>query len=210
MQFEFYLRVALSRTHKKNQIQFHDQLLFYTGCRKLPLGRGKQVLRRREERVGLTAGAQRWALQGLDLLAERTGRLRGRPAHLLVGERGEREAVFYLRQQGYTVVARRWRTGRLRGDADVIAWDGDVLCFVEVKTRAERTAMDPAEAAVDDDKRRMLRKMADAYVRGFPEAERGRVVVRFDVVAVYLAGTMAAGARTAEFELFRGAFGRGD
>lgn len=143
-------------------------------------------------------------------LAERSGRLRGRPLHLLVGERGEREAVFYLRSEGYTAVARRWRTGRLRGDVDVIAWDGDVLCFVEVKTRAERRAMDPAEAAVDEDKRRMLRKMADAYVRGFPEAERGRVVVRFDVLAVYLLGTMAAGAHGAEFELFRGAFGRRD
>lgn len=142
------------------------------------------------------------------MMAERTGRLRGRPGHLLVGERGEREAVFYLRAQGYTVVARRWRTGRLRGDADVIAWDGDALCFVEVKTRAERKAMDPAEAAVGEDKRRMLRRMADAYLRGFPEGERGRLVVRFDVLAVYLAGTAARGARGAEFELFRGAFGR--
>ena len=158
--------------------------------------------------MGIASGAQRWALRRMEVLAERTGRLRGRPVHLLVGERGEREAVFYLREQGYTVVARRWRTGRLRGDVDVIAWDGDVLCFVEVKTRAERNVMDPAEAAVDDDKRRMLRKMADAYVRGFPEEERGRVVVRFDVVAVYLAGTTAAGARAVEFEMLRGAFGR--
>ena len=156
----------------------------------------------------MTTRAQRWGLQRLELLAERMGRLRGRPTHLLVGERGEREAVFHLREQGYTVVARRWRTGRLRGDVDVIAWDGDVLCFVEVKTRAERKVMDPAEAAVDEDKRRMLRKMADAYVRGFPEQARGRLVMRFDVVAVYLAGTAAAGAQTAAFELFRGAFGR--
>ena len=156
----------------------------------------------------MSSGVQRWALARLDVLAERTGRLRGRPAHLLVGERGEREAVFYLRSQGYVVVARRWRTGRLRGDVDVIAWDGDALCFIEVKTRAERKVMDPAEAAVDEDKRRMLRKMADAYLRGFPEAERGRVLVRFDVVAVYLAGPTAVGASGAEMELFRGAFGR--
>ena len=156
----------------------------------------------------IASKAQRWGLQQLELLAERAGRLRARPTHLLVGERGEREAMFYLRSQGYTVVARRWRTGRLRGDVDLIAWDEDVLCFVEVKTRAERKAMDPAEAAVDEDKRRMLRRMADAYLRGFPEEERGRVVVRFDVVAVYLAGTAATGARRAGFELFRGAFER--
>ena len=157
-------------------------------------------------RVGVRA--QWWALRRLDQVAERAGRLRGRPSHLLVGERGEREAVFYLRAQGYTVVARRWRTGRLRGDVDLIAWDGEVLCFVEVKTRAERKVMDPAEAAVDEDKRHMLRRMAEAYLRGFPEEQRGRVVVRFDVVAVYLVGTGAAGAQGAEFELFRGAFGR--
>ena len=201
---EFYLRVALSRTHKKNQIRFHDQVLFYTDCRKLPgnFCVGGVVLER------VSVGAQRWALRKMDGLAERAGRLRGRPAHLLVGERGEREAVFSLRAQGYTVVARRWRTGRLRGDVDLIAWDGDVLCFVEVKTRTERKVTDPAEAAVDEDKRRMLRRMADAYLRRFPEAERGQVVVRFDVLAVYLTGTAATGAHGAEFELFRGAFGR--
>ncbi len=156
----------------------------------------------------VTLGAQRWAFHRMERLAERTGRLRGRPTHLLVGERREREAMFYLRAQGYTVVARRWRTGRLRGDVDLIAWEGDTLCFVEVKTRAERNVMDPAEAAVDEEKRRMLRKMADAYVRGFPEEERRRVVVRFDVLAVYLGGTAAAAAHGVAFELFRGAFGR--
>ena len=156
----------------------------------------------------MSVGAQRWVLRGAEELAERTGRLHGRPTHLLVGERGEREAMFYLRQQGYLVVARRWKTGRLRGEVDVIAWEGDVLCFVEVKTRATRNEMDPAEAAVDRDKRRMVRMMAEAYLRGFPEAERTGVLVRFDVLAVYLAGTAAAGARGAEIELIRGAFRR--
>ena len=156
----------------------------------------------------VAVGAQRWALRRMDAVAERTGRLRGRPAHLLVGERGEREAMFFLRGQGYVVVARRWKSGRLRGEVDVIAWDEDVLCFVEVKTRAARNAMDPAEAAVDRDKQRMVRTMAEAYLRGFPEEERTRVPVRFDVLAVYLQGTAAAGSRGVEIELFRGAFRR--
>ncbi len=158
--------------------------------------------------TGVSLRAQRWALRRLDRLGERSGRLRGRPEHLLVGERGEREAMFYLREQGYTVVARRWKTARLRGDVDLIAWEADVLCFVEVKTRAERNVMDPAEAAVDHEKQRMLRKMANAYVRGFPESERGRIAVRFDVLAVYLQGGSALGAWRPEFELFRGAFTR--
>lgn len=152
--------------------------------------------------------AQRWVLRRMDQVAERLGRLRGRPEHLLVGERGEREAMFYLQEQGYAVVARRWRTGRLRGDLDLIGWEEDALCFVEVKTRAERKELDPAEAAVDEEKRRMLRKMGDAYLRGFPEDERRKIRVRFDVLAVYLSGHTARGAWQPEFDLFRNAFDR--
>ena len=161
---------------------------------------------------GVSIVTQRWALRRLDRLSERLGRLRGRPAHLLVGERGEREAWLHLRAERFLVVARRWTTGRLRGDLDLIAWEGDVLCFVEVKTRAERNVMDPAESAVDEDKRRMLRKMANAYLRGFAEKERRGVVTRFDVLAVYLGSASLKRSGAGEdagvaFELFRGAFG---
>ena len=48
---------------------------------------------------------------------------------------------------------------------------GSRLCFVEVKTRSGRDAM-PAESAVDRDKQEMLRRMARAYLRGFPEKLR--------------------------------------
>lgn len=154
--------------------------------------------------------AQCWALRRLDRIAERTGRLHARPAHLLVGERGEREALFYLKSQGYTIVAHRWRTGRLRGDVDLIAWEADWLCFIEVKTRAERNLLDPAEAAVDADKRRMLRRMAAAYLRGFPETERRSIPFRFDLISVYLTGQSAENAWSPQVELFRNAFGNAD
>jgi putative endonuclease len=101
---------------------------------------------------------------------------------------------------GYTVVARRWKSAKLWGDVDLIGWDGEWLCFVEVKTRSGRDAM-PAEAAVDREKREMLRRMARAYLRVFPEKLRAEVPVRFDVVSVYLLPTGV------EFELYRGAFG---
>ena len=123
------------------------------------------------------------------------------PEHLAVGLRGEREALFHLRGLGYVVVARRWRTAKLRGDVDLIGWDGDRLCFVEVKTRTGRDGMDPAEAAVDEPKREMLRRMARAYGKRFPAKLRGEVAVRFDVVSVYLQPTGV------EFEVYRGAFG---
>ena len=134
----------------------------------------------------------------------RFGPARRRPRHLALGEQGEREALFALRREGYTVVARRWRSPKARGDVDLIAWEGDQLCFIEVKTRAERNPLDPAQAAVDRDKQRVLRRLAGAYLRGFPEGKRDRVRVRFDIIAVYL--DHARPARVPEFDLFRNAF----
>jgi putative endonuclease len=145
-------------------------------------------------------GFQAWAIRRMDTLAVRRPLGRGMPAHLATGERGEREALFYLRKMGYTVVARRWRSAKLWGDIDLIGWDGEWLCFIEVKTRTGRDAMEPADAAVDAPKQKMLRKMARAYLKGFPRELRDEVRVRFDVVSVYM---MAAGP---EFELRRGAF----
>jgi putative endonuclease len=149
---------------------------------------------------GLWIDVQAWALRRIDALAARRARGRGLPAHLATGERGEREALFHLRKLGYIVVARRWKNAKLWGDVDLIGWDGERLCFVEVKTRSGRDA-GAAELAVDRDKQDMLRRMARAYLRGFPEELRKDVPVRFDVVSVYL---LASGV---EFDLYRGAFG---
>jgi putative endonuclease len=54
---------------------------------------------------------------------------------------------------------------------------------------------------VDREKQAMLRRMAKAYLRGFPENLRDGIAVRFDVMSVYL---LPAGV---ECELYRGAFG---
>jgi len=136
---------------------------------------------------------QEWGLRRLD-----RNRSQSTPAHLLTGLRGERAALFELRRRGYTVVAQRWNSARMRGDVDLVGWDGEWLCFVEVKTRTSR-GMTPAESAVDDDKRTMIRRMARLYLRGFPESERRTIPVRFDVVSVYPGDV-------AEFEVFKGAF----
>ena len=89
-------------------------------------------------------GFQVWAMRRMDLLARRRGPGGDRAAHLATGDRGEREALFHLRTMGYTIVARRWKSAKLWGDVDLIGWDGEWLCFVEVKTRSGRDAM-PAE-----------------------------------------------------------------
>jgi len=86
------------------------------------------------------------------------------PAHHRVGRRGEEEAYFYLRKHGYVIVARNYRSARRRGEIDLVGWDRDVLCFVEVKTRTSRDVK-PAEAAVDREKRRELGGMARDYLR---------------------------------------------
>jgi len=141
--------------------------------------------------------AQERMLQRLDRV--RIRRLPKTPPHLLTGLRGERAALFELRRRGMTIVARRWTTPKLRGDVDLIAWDGNRLCFIEVKTRTARD-MTPAEVAVDDPKRDMLRSLARAYLHTFPERERASISVRFDVVSVY-----ALKDKT-DFQIFPGAF----
>jgi putative endonuclease len=107
------------------------------------------------------------------------------PEHLLIGERGEDAAFFHLRALGYTVVARRWRSARIPGDLDLVAWDGPTLIVFEVKTRTARD-LASAEAAVDIYKQQMLRKMASAYLRQLPEPDRKSIILRFDVLSVYL------------------------
>lgn len=119
-------------------------------------------------------------------------------AHLITGRRGELAAYFYLRRQGFTVVARGWKSGQVRGDLDLIAWEGETLCFIEVKTRTTR-AFATAEAAVDDEKRTILRRLARHYMRQLPKQD---VPVRFDILSIYLEPDKAN-----ELELFRAAFG---
>ena len=149
--------------------------------------------------MGIGLAIEVGLLRRLDKLTSRQGRITA--PHLATGLEGEREALFHLRGLGYVVVARRWKSARLRGDVDLIGWDGERLCFVEVKTRTERDAMEPAESAVDEEKQRMLRKMARAYLKGFPRELRDAVQVRFDVVSVYLQ------AAEIEFEVRKGVFG---
>jgi putative endonuclease len=139
------------------------------------------------------------ALKALDGLAAWRGRSAELPEHLETGIAGEEAAYFHLRHKGYTVVARRWSAGNAPGDLDLIAWQGPVLCFVEVKTRTAHD-MTPAEVAVDVHKRRTLRRLARQYIRLLPGETAPQA--RFDVISVYLVP-----GREAECTLFEAAFG---
>jgi putative endonuclease len=153
--------------------------------------------------MGWLSQARIRCLQGavlrLDVLAKGRGRTRAIPAHLLTGLEGEDAVYFYLRRKGYTIVARRWSSSTSRGDIDLVAWQGPLLCIVEVKTR---TAHDlaPAEVAVDFNKRQMLRQLARHYVRQLPHENAPQV--RFDVVSAYLIP-----GKEKEFVHFENAFG---
>lgn len=131
----------------------------------------------------LPAFFTRTVLRTLDRLAFRVLPTDKRPAHLRTGVRGEEDAYFHLRQLGYTMVARNYRTPRCRGEIDLIGWDKDILCFVEVKTRTSHRVK-PAEAAVDYHKRRELRQVAREYLRQLPPSCQWR----FDIVSVYYDG----------------------
>lgn len=101
-------------------------------------------------------------------------------AHLETGRRGERLAYWHLRQAGYTVVARNRRPGAREGELDIVAWDGPVLAFVEVKTRMSSDA-GPPEAAVLPKQRRRILQSAQAYLR---RLGRRDVSYRFDIASV--------------------------
>ena len=122
----------------------------------------------------------------LDWLAAQRGYRSDLPQHLQTGERGEEAAFFFLRHNGFVVVARRWRFGQVPGDLDLIAWDGNILCFVEVKTRTSKD-LATASSAVDREKRRTLRRLARHYLRQLPEPEEANTQppTRFDIITIY-------------------------
>jgi putative endonuclease len=115
------------------------------------------------------------------------------PEHLRTGDAGEERAYFHLRKLGYVMVARKFRSARTRGDIDLIAWEGDTLCFIEVKTRSTRDVK-PPEAAVDQDKREQLGRVAREYLRSLSEIPK----FRFDLLTIQLEDR-----KSPEINLFR-------
>jgi len=144
----------------------------------------------------LPARFTRTIVRSLDWLAQRTHPADPKPPHQRIGVRGEEDAYFHLRKLGYVMVARNFRSPRCRGEIDLIGWDDDVLCFIEVKTRTSRDVK-PPEAAVDRHKRREVAEVAREYRRRLPPSCQWR----FDIVSVYYDGF----AHRPQIEVFRNA-----
>ena len=137
----------------------------------------------------------RLTLRALDSFIRLLPRKDSTPQHLHTGRRGEEAAYFYLREQGYVIIARNYRSPRSRSELDLVGWDGATLCFIEVKTRTTRNIM-PAEAAVDAEKQHDLSRVAREFLRKIKDDPP----IRFDIVSVYFEGGAPA------IELFRNAF----
>lgn len=98
------------------------------------------------------------------------------------GRMGEDLAHRYLRGRSCIIVARNYRTRSGSGEIDLVAWHGETLAFVEVKTRASKEFGEP-DRAVDAEKRgRLLRAARDYARRADVEWEK----TRFDIVSVVL------------------------
>lgn len=111
------------------------------------------------------------------------------PVTKVLGQLGERLAAQYLERRGFRLVAANVvvPVGRNRLDAivnaevDLIAYDGETLAFVEVKTRSSEFAA--PETAVDLRKQRQIIRAARAYRQIF---RLNRAMFRYDVVAIVL------------------------
>ena len=107
-----------------------------------------------------------------------------------LGERGEALAADFLIKNGYRLIVANFKVpvGRnskgvqVTGEIDLIALDGETLCFVEVKTRRS-DEFTPIITAVDTRKQRQITRTAKVYRRIFGVRE---MKYRFDVVTVLM------------------------
>lgn len=104
-------------------------------------------------------------------------------AHNELGKWGEDLAADYLQRKGYTIIERDWKSGRR--DLDIVAKNGDVIVFVEVKTRRNSLYGQPEEA-VDYRKLQSLQQAINHYIK----FRHIRQEVRFDIISIV--GTIGA------------------
>jgi putative endonuclease len=101
------------------------------------------------------------------------------------GVRGETYAYWYLRRHGYTIISRNYMVPGFKGELDLVGYDGPVLAFVEVKTRAYSSEKPGTrvlpEDAVTPEKQRKLVRMARQFLNEWRIKE---AACRFDVLAI--------------------------
>jgi putative endonuclease len=101
--------------------------------------------------------------------------------HSKIGIKGEQIATDFLLNKGYNIISRNWRSGKK--EVDIIATIGDLLVFVEVKTRTSTSFLFPEEA-VNRKKQQFLKAAATS----FTEENRNYINFRFDIISVLING----------------------
>jgi putative endonuclease len=98
------------------------------------------------------------------------------------GIRGETYAYWYLRRHGYVFVAKNYTPRGIKGELDLVGYDGKTLAFVEVRTRTvkEDTTALP-ELSVTREKQHLVVRTAQRFLAERHVAEGP---IRFDVLAI--------------------------
>lgn len=134
--------------------------------------------------------AVRWAarrgLREEERFASAVSKAETRNARKLVarstGVRGETYAYWYLRCHGYVFVAKNYTPRGIKGELDLIGYDGKTLAFVEVRTRTvKEDAAALPELSVTREKQRVVVRTAQRFLA---ERHVEECPLRFDVVAI--------------------------
>jgi putative endonuclease len=105
----------------------------------------------------------------------------GMADHNDTGTRGEQLALAELERKSYTVLATNWVSGR--NEIDIVAQQGDIIVFVEVKTRSTGLFGEPFFAVTRDKQRRTI-AAANAYM----EKHGVMLEARFDIISIVIQG----------------------
>ena len=108
---------------------------------------------------------------------------RARTAYQRFGRRGENCAVRLLKSLGLEILTRNYKESG--GEIDIVARDGEVLCFVEVKSRKPRQRTRPADAVRLAQKFRIVRT-AGHYLNQIEQTRDPRIAWRYDIIEVIM------------------------
>lgn len=98
-----------------------------------------------------------------------------------LGNRGEALAAEFIERAGWTILGRNFRDGHK--EVDLVARRGEVVAFIEVKTRTDMSFGHPLEA-ITRRKQREIEQVAAAWIQRFGKANES---YRFDAVAIVIA-----------------------
>lgn len=112
----------------------------------------------------------------------------------IIGANGEQKAVRFLENEGYKIIEKNYRCKS--GEIDIIAMDGNTLCFIEVKMRSNSSYGPPYLSVT----RRKQRQISFSALNYLARLKRNYSGIRFDVVSI------TSEDNKEKIELYKGAF----